>query len=265
MSHRQISPDLTKRTRDADIAFLRLRMLLLRGLGAAAELCNSDVPPLQGESSSSSDHPNHASECSVNGKVPPLQHPLVSLEKVIAELESSFKSIQEEGHKLEPSVRYLKCGFRIINLLNPLWHSLHSTCILCFWQRVIGAPLPSRLFDYLETNSVQLQLELLSLIATLVRCNGNDDKARAFAEGGKRAISVLHGSVRIAIKSVLEGKCVSLNTRRVLFERAVNTVEVGSFFIQFFLYQCAMYLTPLSKLSIILSCRWCVLLRWSVE
>lgn len=82
-------------------------MLLLRGLGAAAELCNSDTLPTVGESSASGDHPNHASETSVNGKVSSHQHPLVSLEKVVIELASAHKCILEEGHKLEPSVSCL--------------------------------------------------------------------------------------------------------------------------------------------------------------
>lgn len=116
-------------------------------------------------------------------------------------------------------------NFQIYQLYSLL---CHHTFIFSSIQKALGAPLPSRLYDYLESKSVELQLELLSLIVTLFRSDTNDDKSHAFAEGGKKALTILQDSIRVAIKSVLEGKCVSLNTRRVLFERAVNTVEVSS-------------------------------------
>ncbi|KAE8748112.1 hypothetical protein FOCC_FOCC005115 [Frankliniella occidentalis] len=193
---RQVNPEVTKKSRDSDVSFLRLRMLLLRGLGAAAELCNPDTLPPTDESNVNSGDVNNAGEPTVNGRSLLHQHPLLSLEKVTSELQSTFKSIQMEGLKLETS-------------------------------KIIGAPPPSRLFDYLETNSVQLQCELFSLISTFVKSNGDDKvDAKAFAEGGKRAITILQDSIHSSIKAVLEGKCVSLNTRRFVFERAVNLVEM---------------------------------------
>lgn len=190
---RQVSSDLIKETRDADTSFLRLRMLLLRALGAVAELCSSDSPVPPKEVNESVDH-SHGNETTVNGKTPS-QHPLSSLEKVISELKNTHKSVKEEGLKYNPS-------------------------------KAIGAPLRSRLFDYLETNSVELQLELLSLIAAVVRESFNDGKGNAFTDIGSKAITILRGSVHCAIKSVFETKCASLNTRRELFERAVNVVEM---------------------------------------
>lgn len=186
---RQVSADLTSKTRDADMAFVRLRMLLLRGLGAAAELCSIDslLPPDES-------NPNISNNSSVNGNASP-QHPLISLEKVSSELKSTLQSTEAAGMRTDSS-------------------------------KIIGAPLPSRVYDYLETNSVQLQLELFSLISALIRNTSDEDKTKAFAEIGNRATTILQSSVQNAIKSVIEAKCVSLNTRRALFERAVNVVEM---------------------------------------
>lgn len=103
--HRQVNPELIKNSWDADVAFLRLRMLLLRGLGAAAELCSSELAlPTSEENSNiySGDH-NHVGEPTLNGKTS-FQHPLLSLEKIIAELENTCKSIKAEGLKVDTSV-----------------------------------------------------------------------------------------------------------------------------------------------------------------
>lgn len=98
--------------------------------------------------------------------------------------------------------------------------------LINLFQKIIGAPLSSRIYDYLETKSVQLQLDLFSLISALIRSTTDEDKTKAFDEIGKRATTILQNSIQNAIKSVLEAKCVSLNTRRALLERAVNVVEV---------------------------------------
>lgn len=67
------------------------------------------------------------------------------------------------------------------------------------------------------------------MISALIRGTTDEDKTKAFTEIGKRATTILQTSVQNAIKLVLEAKCVSLNTRRALLERAVNVVEVKPF------------------------------------
>lgn len=135
-------------------------------------------------------------------------------------------------------------------------------------QKVLGEPLPSRLYDYMETNSVQLQIELLTLITTLVRSSGDEEKANTFAEAGERAIVVLRDSVNSAISSVLESKCASLNTRRVLFERAVNVVEVRLYTHPYAVYSNYSLISIFVNFFIVYGIfpvtRWCVCLHWCV-
>lgn len=97
---RQVNADLTTKTYDADVTFVRLRMLLLRGLGAAAELCSIDslLP-----SDESNENKSDSKTNSVNGSVPP-QHPLISLENVSSELKSTLQSAETTGMKPDSSV-----------------------------------------------------------------------------------------------------------------------------------------------------------------
>lgn len=97
---------MIKKSWDADVSFLRLRMLLLRGLGAAGELCNSDlaIPTSEENSHINIGGHNHVGEATVNGKASFQQHPLLSLEKITSELGNTYKSIRAEGLKVDFSV-----------------------------------------------------------------------------------------------------------------------------------------------------------------
>jgi len=93
------------KTRDADLTFVRLRMMLLRGLGAAAELCIIDSLLPSEETNVSKSCCNNTS---VNGNASPL-HPLESLEKVFSELKSTLQCAEAAGGmKIDSSVSIMQ-------------------------------------------------------------------------------------------------------------------------------------------------------------
>lgn len=91
-------------------------MLLLRGLGAATELCSID-------SLLPSDDAGVSNSSGVNGNASS-QHPLISLEKVSSELESTLQCAEAAGAKIDYSVSIiLSC-----DLFNPL-----CTDVFVYW------------------------------------------------------------------------------------------------------------------------------------